>query len=143
MPQRPIFLSQDIAEAQGTLRGLLDRALATTGTGVTSTEYVVLRVLTLSAPDDLHDFLAGQPQLGLDRAGVADLLGGLQDRGLIRGEGPMEMTDEGTALYGKLTDSVGALTQRLYSGFDPDDLATAHRVLTEVTEQARRLRDDL
>ena len=32
------------------------------------------------------------------------------------------------------------LTQRLYADLDPDDLATAHRVLVEVTQRANRLR---
>jgi hypothetical protein len=33
--------------------------------------------------------------------------------------------------------------QRLYAGFDADDLATAHRVLAQVTERAERLRTEL
>jgi hypothetical protein len=35
------------------------------------------------------------------------------------------------------------VTRRLYADLDPDDLATAHRVLIEVTERANRLRDEL
>jgi hypothetical protein len=29
----------------------------------------------------------------------------------------------------------------VYAGLDPDDLVTTHRVLVEVTERARRLRE--
>jgi hypothetical protein len=35
---------------------------------------------------------------------------------------------------------VADLTRRLYADLDPDDLATAHRVLVEVTQRANRLR---
>ena len=38
-------------------------------------------------------------------------------------------------------EAVGAITRRVYVGLEPDDLATTHRVLVEVTERARRLRD--
>src|SRR4029450_7779854 len=40
-------------------------------------------------------------------------------------------------------DTVNAVTSRLYGDFDPDDLATAHRVLVGVIERAAQLRDAL
>ena len=49
---------------------------------------------------------------------------------------------EGAALNAKLAEAVAAQTQRLYAGIDLDDLATAHRVLVEVTERANRLRNE-
>jgi hypothetical protein len=55
---------------------------------------------------------------------------------------PTQLTPEGAALNAKLADAVAALTRRLYADLDPDDLATAHRVLVEVTERANRLRDE-
>jgi hypothetical protein len=36
-----------------------------------------------------------------------------------------------------------AVTMRLYADLDPGELETAHRVLAEVTERARRLRQEL
>jgi DNA-binding MarR family transcriptional regulator len=142
---------QDVGEAEGALTALLDKVLAGTDTGITRAQYIVLRVLALRGPAPspaaLHDFLAAQPQIGLDLPGVAELFRGLEARGLVAGgapdgPGPTQLTPEGAALNAQLTDAVAAATKRLYAGLDPDDLATAHRVLAEVTERANRLRGE-
>jgi DNA-binding MarR family transcriptional regulator len=149
MPQPPTLTGQDIGEAQGAVRALLDQILADTDT--TSNQYIALRVLAVrgpaAAPAALHQFLAGQRQLGLDPPAVAELLGGLQAKGLVSGSapdgpGPTQLTPEGAALYARLAAAVTAVTTQLYADFDPDDLATAHRVLAGVVERADRLRDE-
>jgi DNA-binding MarR family transcriptional regulator len=144
---------QDIGEAQGAVTTLLDRVLATTDSGITSSEYVVLRILAvrgpMESPGDLHGYLASQPQLHLDLPGVAALFGKLEAKGLVtggsdpNGPGPTQLTPEGHALYTNLADTVNAVATRLYGSFDPDDLATAHRVLVGVIERAAQLRDEL
>jgi DNA-binding MarR family transcriptional regulator len=148
MAQTPTLTGQDIAEAQGAVRALLDRVLAATGT--TSNEYIALRVLAVrgpaASPAAFHEFLAGQRQLELDLPAVADLLGRLEARGLISGSaadgsGPTQLTTEGAALHSRLADTVAVVTRRLYADFAPDDLATAHRVLAGVVERAGRLPD--
>ena len=120
MPQTPTLTGQDIAEAQGAVRALLDRVLADTGT--TSNEYVALRVLAVrgpaASPAAFHEFLAGQRQLELDLPAVADLLGRLEARGLISGSsadgaGPTQLTAEGAALHARLADAVAAVTRQL------------------------------
>lgn len=150
MPPSPTLTGQDIGEAEGALTGLLNQALAATGTGITRTEYIVLRVVALRGPATppaaLHQFLAGQPQLGLDLAQVGQLFHGLEARGLVtgsasEGSGPIQLTPEGVALNAKLADALVPLTKRVFADFDPDDLATAHRVLVELTERANRLRN--
>ncbi len=150
MPQPPTLTGQDIGEAEGAVRALLDRTLA--GTATTSTEYVVLRVLAIrgpaASPAAFHEFLAGQRQLGLDPPAAAELLGGLEAKGLVSGSapdgpGPTQLTAEGAALHASLADAVAKVTKRLYADFDPDDLATAHRVLAQVIERADRLRGEL
>jgi DNA-binding MarR family transcriptional regulator len=141
---------QDVGEAEGALSALLNQVLAGTGTGVTRTGYLALRVVALRGPFPqaaaLHDFLAGQPQVGLDRTQLAELFRDLEARGLVTGgdpdgPGPVQLTPEGAALNAKLAEAVAAQSQRLYAGIDPDDLATAHRVLAGVTERAKRLRN--
>ena len=123
---------QTIAEAQGAVRGLLDRTLA--GSGMTSNEYVALRVaIARRAGDDLPRFLAGQPQLGLDAAGAADLVEGLRKRGLLVENA---ITPAGAELYERVAGRVADATTRLYDGMDADDLATTQRVLTEVIARA-------
>jgi DNA-binding MarR family transcriptional regulator len=151
MPQPTTLTGQDVGEAEGALTALLNQILAGTNTGITRTQYIALRVLALRgpapSPGALHDYLAGQPQVGLDLPQVAELFRDLEARGLVTGSapdgpGPTQLTPEGAALNAKLADAVAARTQRLYADLDPDDLAIAHRVLAEVTERANRLRDE-
>lgn len=146
MTQAPVLTGQDIAEAQGAVTRVLEHALARTGT--TRHEYVVLRVLTVrgpfTAPKRLHEFLAGQQQLGLTSEAVAELLARLEAAGLAAGTaydaaGPAGATPAGTARLSELTEKVAPATRDLFSGLDADDLATAHRVLIQVTERAGQI----
>jgi DNA-binding MarR family transcriptional regulator len=150
MSQPATLTGQDVGEAEGALTALLNQVLAGTNAGITRTQYLALRVLAIrgpaASPAAIHDYLAGQPQVGLDRPQVAELFRGLEARGLVSGSapdgpGPIQLTPEGTALAAALADEVAALTKRLYADLDPDDLATAHRVLAEITERANRLRN--
>ena len=143
---------QDVGEAEGALTALLIRVLASTHTGVTRTEYIALRVIGLRGPVEsphaLHDFLAAQPQLGLDHSQVSELLHSLEARGLIsgsdpQGPGPIALTNDGAALNAGLAEAVSGVTRRLYADLDSDRLAIAHSVLAEVTERANRLRDEV
>lgn len=147
MPQAPLLTGQDIAEAEGAVTRLLEQTLAKTGT-ITRPEYIALRVLVArgpwESPRELRDFLAGQRQLGLTEAAAAELLASLEDQGLASGTaaaapGPAEATEAGTALLARLNAAVAPATQALYAGFDPDELATTHRVLTQVIERAGQL----
>jgi hypothetical protein len=83
---------QDVGEAEGALTALLNQVLARSDTGITRTQYLALRVLALRgpvpSPAALHDHLADQPQVGLDRAQVAELFEGLEARGLVTGSAP-------------------------------------------------------
>ena len=145
MPQPPSLTGQDIAEAEGAVTRLLERALEPTG--VSRHEYVALRVLVVRgprAPRELHAFLAGQPQLGLSADAVAELLAGLEAGGYTAGTaqdspGPAQATPEGTALLARLNEAAAPSIRALYAGLDPEDLAVAHRVLVGVTERAGEL----
>jgi DNA-binding MarR family transcriptional regulator len=152
MAPTPTLTGQDVGEAEGALSGLLERILAGTKTGLSRTEYIALRVLAVRGPAQspaaLHDDLASQPQLGLDRSQVAELLRGLEARGLITGgsadgPGPTQLTTAGTALHASIADAVMAVARRLYADLDPENLAIAHTVLVELTQRARRLRAEL
>ncbi|MBA2892750.1 MarR family transcriptional regulator [Nonomuraea soli] len=146
MTQPPALTGQDIAEAQGALRGLLEGVLAPTG--VSGNGYLALRVLTLRgpmAPGDLRDFLAGQRQLGLDPAGAAALLDDLAARGLIGvgDDGLTRTTQEGAALHTRLSETIAPITGQVFGDFDPADLEVAHRVLNEVMRRADEVRAGL
>jgi DNA-binding MarR family transcriptional regulator len=143
MTDTPTLTGQDIGEAQGAVTGLLDRIVA--GNGSTSTEYIALRVLAGRGPwasaEALRDYLAGQPQLGLDQRSAGTLLDGLRAKGLITPDaaGPVQLTAAGADLLAGLGRAVAEVTGKLYAGIDRDDLATAHRVLAQVTERAGEL----
>ena len=76
---------------------------------------------------------------------AAALLDGLRSRGLITSDsvgdtGPVQLTAAGTNLNADLGRAVAEVTGELYASIDRDDLATAHRVLVQVTERAGQLR---
>lgn len=50
MPQPATLTGQDVGEAEGALTALLDQLLARTDTGISRTQYIVLRILTLRGP---------------------------------------------------------------------------------------------
>jgi hypothetical protein len=146
MPQPPVLTGQDIAEAQGAVTRLLEHSLA--ATGVSGQEYVVLRVLVLRGPyasaQDLRDFLASQPQVGLTAEGASRLLAGLEAQGLASGTapgapGPAEATPEGKERLAKLTEAVAPSTRAVFAGLDPGELAIARDILAQVTARAAEL----
>jgi hypothetical protein len=146
MPQPPVLTGQDIAEAQGAITRLLEHSLAQTG--VSRQEYVVLRVLVVRGPyasaEELHDYLAGQPQVGLTPQTTTEMLARFETQGLVAGTtlgspGPAQATEEGKALLGRLTAAVAPGTRALFGGLDPADLATAHNVLAHIITRADEL----
>jgi len=149
---QPAFLTgQDVGEAEGALTGLLNQVLAGTGTGITRAQYIVMRVLSARGPiasPAVHEYLAGQLQVGLDRLQVAELFRDLEAKGLVTGSapdgpGPAQLTPDGTTLYAELVGAVAPVTKRVFEGLDADDLAVAHRILAEVKERANRIRAEL
>ncbi|NUT06920.1 MAG: hypothetical protein HOV76_25925 [Hamadaea sp.] len=148
-PSTPTLTGQDIAEAQGALRALLETMLA--GTDATANEYIALRVLAVRGPNKdpavLHDFLAAQRQLDLTPAEAAELLAGLEEAGLAEGTaraaGPARITATGTAVLARLTELTSPATRQVFGDLDPADLATAHRVLAEVAQRADQLRAEM
>ncbi|TDD80257.1 MarR family transcriptional regulator [Actinomadura darangshiensis] len=145
MTETRTLTGQDISEAHGAVRGLHDHVLD--GTGTTPNQHITLRVVAGRGPwadqGALRDHLCDQPQLGLDQAAASRLLDGLTRRGLITGGAPVTLTADGEALLARLTATIQNTTARLYDGFAPADLAVAQRVLTQVTERAGRLREEL
>jgi hypothetical protein len=92
---------------------------------------------------ELHEYVAAQRQVSLTMTEVAALYGKLTAQGLVTEDTPIRLTDTGTARYAELLAAVTVVTKQLYSEFARDDLATAHRVLEEVTGRAQQLRAEL
>src|SRR5215510_7789712 len=104
MPAPATLTGQDVGEAEGALTALLNQVLS--NTDITRNQYITLRVLALRgpapSPAKLHDYLASQPQLELDRSQIADLLLDLEAKGLVAGSaadgpGPTKLTADGPA----------------------------------------------
>jgi DNA-binding MarR family transcriptional regulator len=152
MTSAPTLTGQDVGAAEGALTGLLERILAGSNTGLSRTTYITLRLLALGGPartpESFPTYLSSQPQLGLDRQQAVELLRDLERRGLITGSAadghdPIQLTASGAALHATVADAVMAVMRRLYGDMDPDDLATTHNILVEVTQRAARLREEL
>ncbi|MEV6770807.1 hypothetical protein AB0N05_19515 [Nocardia sp. NPDC051030] len=150
MTTAPTLTGQDIAEAEGAVTALLEATLVATGFTTTTNEYAVLRVLAVRGPfpvaAELHAYLAGQRQLGIDAAGAAELLTGMENKGFLTGSAldqpdPVELAPEGRAELGRLMQTVAPITRPIFGGSNPEDLATAHRVLASVIERAGKLRN--
>ena len=140
MTDTALLTGQDIGEAEGAMTALLERAIAPSGRS--RAEYITLRVLAAQAQygsdGELIDYLAGQRQLGLDRAGVVAMLDRLRDDDLVAAASA-ELTAAGQNLLQELAAAVAPVTRELFAGMDPNDLAVSHRVLVELIQRARTM----
>lgn len=140
MTDTALLTGQDIGEAEGALTALLERAIAPTGRS--RAEYITLRVLAARTPygraDELIEFLAGERQLGLDRASAATMVDRLRREGLVTAV-PVELTGDGRTLLDKLAATVAPVTREVFADLDRNDLAVAHRVLVELIGRARAM----
>ena len=119
-------------------RAVLEALLRDAGT--TFPVWVALNMLGTNGSSLPREVLQGNLVEGLpaDPASVDELLVQLVSARLAEvGAGFAELTPEGSAFYQRLQGAVAATSARLWSGFDPQDLATTRRVLLEVTERAR------
>lgn len=83
--------------------------------------------------------LTGQDLGEAEGAGAAALLADMESRGLVKDNA---LTDTGAARNEELTALVTPMSRRMFEGIDPDDLATARRVLNQITARARQLREE-
>jgi hypothetical protein len=126
------FGPQLLGETEKTLNALLRRALE--GTGLTESLWVTLRLA------DLLDGTVDAPGLAAaaaDRAqfsDAADLVGELNDRGLLN-EG--RLTDAGREMLTAVLGTSGRLTGPIWDDLPTADVAATTRVLNEVLTRAR------
>jgi hypothetical protein len=140
MPAYPSFNAQVLGQAEKTLNAILDRLLA--GTGLNEAHWITLTLAVASGGTVPGDELTGRVAGALKvseaeaRARVTELAGRqlLQDGG---GDGaPVQVSDAGRQLYGRVRTGVTEITQRLWGDLPAEDLATAGRVLSIVTDRA-------
>lgn len=140
-----VMNGMDIAGAAAAMRTLLDRTTA--GVGISNSEFLALRILAIRGPlppADLHEYLAQQLVFGLRPEKATTLLAQLEDRGLLSGtpmdgDGPAQMTEEGRKIFDEVAAAITAVSERLYTVADHEELVIATRVLAQITERATEL----
>ena len=139
MPGYPTFSTRVIGQAEKTLNAILGRQLA--GTGLTEPQWVILTLaVTSSGPadrDQFTDLVAGALKISEAdaQAHIADMVAA--QRLQITGAGSaVTVTGAAQQLHSQIRAAVADITQRLWGDLPADDLATAGRVLTIITERA-------
>jgi DNA-binding MarR family transcriptional regulator len=144
----PVPFGRQLGEAERAARRLLKAVLAMSAS--TFERWVALNSLAIQGGAVPRDRLQRELAEGLesDTSAIAALLAELADDGLIDerdvpGEPDAKqigLTEQGSALYRRLAESVTHTTAQVLSGLDPDDVRVAIRVLAQVKERASALR---
>ena len=140
MPSHPTLTPQVIGQAEKTLNAILFRLLA--GPGLTEAQWITLTLTAVGGGAVGRGQLVGQVAHGLKvsdaraRAHLAELAAArlIQDPG--DDAGIVRLTAAGEQVYGRLRAAVTQATRRLWGDLPAEDLATAGRVLSIITERA-------
>jgi len=143
MAVAPTLSPQVIGQAENAHRPLMNRILARSGT--TFPQWVALpKVAGDGGTADrrqLIDAMTGA--LKIDDAAAAEALAGLTAAGLLQalpGDGAqVGLTPAGQARYGEIRAAVDEVIAQVYGDIPPEDLATAGRVLAQITARANEL----
>jgi DNA-binding MarR family transcriptional regulator len=130
---------QLLGQAEAAHRALLDRILA--GTGNTYPQWVALSISAAAGEAidrrTLADRIAGA--LKLDDTAVQEAIAALSAAGLLEEPGnpsQVQLTDAGKELHRHVRGEIDEVIAPLYSDIPAEDLATAGRVLSEITQRA-------
>jgi DNA-binding MarR family transcriptional regulator len=140
MSTDPTLTPQIIGQAEKTLNAILFRLLA--GPGLTEAQWITLTLNAAGGGTTSRGQLVAQVAHGLkvSEARAREHLASLVAAQLVQDPGddagPVRFTAAGTGVFGQLRGAVTEITQRLWSGLPAEDLATAGRVLSIITERA-------
>lgn len=140
MTTAPTVNGQVIGQAHYATRAVLESLLA--GTGTTFHESVALNATADGGGNIERPRLVDRmtSTLKIDATAVQTVLTGLITQGLLAEEpgdpARLSMTAAGGELHGTHRAALSEVTARLYADLPAEDLATAGRVLTEVTARA-------
>lgn len=140
MSSYPPLNTQVIGQAESALGALLEPLLASAG--ISFQQWLVLTVTAASGGrtdrGQLVARIAGARKTGPAEAesAIAELTAaGLVTAGLATATGPLALTDSGQDAYQRIRGAIEELNAELFA-FPSEDLATAGRVLSIVTERA-------
>ncbi|MEV7343444.1 MarR family transcriptional regulator [Streptomyces sp. NPDC093544] len=129
---------QVIALAHYSSRAVLETVLARTGT--TFHQSVTLNAVVGKGGTVEHDWLIGRltGALKIEESPAREIVDELAALKLLEesASGQVSLTDSGQELFDRIQPGVREVSARLYAGISAEDLATAGRVLTLVTERA-------
>ena len=135
MSSYPPLNTQVIGQTESALGALLEPLLA--DAGLTFQQWLVLTVTAASGGrtdrGQLVARIAGARKI--DPAEVESAIAELTAAALATATGPLALTDSGQDAYQRIRGAIDELNAELFA-FPPEDLATAGRVLSIVTERA-------
>jgi hypothetical protein len=139
MPGYPTLSTRVIGQAEKTLNAILGRQLA--GSGLTEPQWVILTLAVTSGGrvdrDQFTRTVAGALKISEAdaQAHIAGMLAA-QRLEITGADSAVTVTGAAEQLHGQIRAAVAGITQRLWGDLPADDLATAGRVLTIITERA-------
>jgi hypothetical protein len=146
MSTTPTLNGQVLGQAERATRAVLDRMLERHGLGFH--EWVAVNRTATTEGGTIHKgALVGQLGQGLkiDEAAARAAVDSAVAAGVLAEDGDngdgdtIGLTDAGRTEYERITGAIAHVTARLYGDLPAEDLATAGRVLTIVTERANAL----
>jgi hypothetical protein len=139
MTTTPALNGQIIGMTHYATRALLDRVLRSVD--MTFEQSVVLNLAASAGPPMAREQIVSRATSGLkvgDDVAIA-ALDGLVASGLVSVGDEVAITDEGADRQRLIRGEIDTITARLYGDLPAEDLATAGRVLTTVTERANAM----
>ena len=130
MPDYPTLTPRVIGETEKTLNAFLGRLLA--GTGVTEPQWVILSVAVTGGGSITPQQAAFALKITEPQAG--DQLGQLTAAGYLT-DGK-SVTQRALELFARVRNATHEITEWLWGDLPAEDLATAGRVLSIITERA-------
>ncbi|HMF81926.1 MAG TPA: MarR family transcriptional regulator [Acidimicrobiia bacterium] len=131
---------QIIGQAENALRALLERTLASTG--LAYRHWVALSVIAGSGtPVDESELVARiEGVLKADEVAARGVIADLRAADVVQpvpdNRSLIRLTDAGRALHRDVREAIGPIVSGLFRDIPADDLRTAGRVLTLVTDRA-------
>ncbi|HEX6520309.1 MAG TPA: hypothetical protein VF070_09905 [Streptosporangiaceae bacterium] len=139
MSSYPSFNTRVIGQTEKTLNAILNRQLA--GTGLTEPQWVILTLAVTGGGTFERDPFARQVAGALKiseaqaQASIDDLIAAQRLRAHDEGS-TLIVTDAARQLHSRIRTVVSEITERLWGDLPAEDLATAGRVLSIITERA-------
>ncbi len=130
MPDYPALTPRVIGETEKTLNAFLGRLLA--GTGVTEPQWVILSIAVTGSGSITPQQAASALKITEPQAG--DQLGQLIAAGYLTIGN--SVTQRARDLFARVRNETHEITERLWGDLPAEDLATAGRVLSIITERA-------